>query len=178
MSNIKKLLKIKQKTFTSKDLSKILDIQNKSTLKMTTKRYVDKGILYRIKNGLFSLHDPLDINKQYLYQKLIKDFCYLSCESILVQKGIIFQKIYHHTFVGTRNRKIQYLDDSILVRQMNSLFLLNSTGIYKDNQGLLKADTERAVADILYYNPNYYFDNFKQINFSKVKRYQKQIRYA
>ena len=43
--------------------------------------------------------------------------------------------------------------------------------------GNLVATTERAVADMLYYNPKYHFDFSDSIDFEKVKHIQKEIGY-
>ncbi len=61
---------------------------------------------------------------------------------------------------------------------MKDEFLFNKTGILKDERGVLKADCERAVADMLYFNKNYYFDNPKGINWKKVKSYQNLIGFS
>ena len=61
---------------------------------------------------------------------------------------------------------------------MKDRFLFNKTGIVKDSTGVLKADCERAVADMLYFNKNYYFDNKSDINWQKVKSYQRLIGYS
>jgi len=39
------------------------------------------------------------------------------------------------------------------------------------------ASLERAVADILYFNPTYYFDAHNIIDWTKVKNIQKEIGY-
>lgn len=39
------------------------------------------------------------------------------------------------------------------------------------------ARLERAVADMMYFNPHYHFDNRKIINWKKVKEIQKAIGY-
>ena len=59
---------------------------------------------------------------------------------------------------------------------MNPKYLYNNTGIYmKDNQRI--ALTERAVADMLYFNPKYHFDRKDVINWEKVKEIKKEIGY-
>jgi hypothetical protein len=41
----------------------------------------------------------------------------------------------------------------------------------------MMANIERAVADLLYFNSNYYFDNKKRIDWKKVKKIQKEVGY-
>jgi hypothetical protein len=53
--------------------------------------------------------------------------------------------------------------------------LNNTIGIIQNDKGVFIADTERAVADMLYFQPNYHFDAYNLINWSLVKNYQKQI---
>ena len=59
---------------------------------------------------------------------------------------------------------------------MNPIYLYNNVGIYiKNNQRI--ASTERAVADMIYFNPKYHFDGENIIDWEKVKEIKKQIGY-
>jgi len=49
-------------------------------------------------------------------------------------------------------------------------------GIVHQN-GVFTADTERAVADMLYFNPKYHFDVPESIDFDKVRLIQKEVGY-
>jgi hypothetical protein len=56
---------------------------------------------------------------------------------------------------------------------MNSFSILPVLSI----KGIFMASTERAVADMLYFNPKYHFDIPESINFDTVKSIQKEIGY-
>ncbi len=57
---------------------------------------------------------------------------------------------------------------------MKDEFLFNKTGIV-EKDGVKQAITERAVADLIYYSPNYHFDAPSLIDWRKVKDIQKLI---
>jgi len=57
---------------------------------------------------------------------------------------------------------------------MKDEFLFNEIGITtRDN--VKEASIERAVADMLYYDANYHFDAPNLIDWSKVKKIQKEV---
>ncbi len=177
MYRITKLISSGRDILTTQDIALIWQINNPNTLYTTLKRYTQKGILFRIRKGVYSVK-PLD--KLSLFEvasTLIKGYNYLSCKTVLQKEGIIFQTSNQLTFIS--NKRSQFpLDNYIInVRQMKDEFLFNTTGISRNKNSLLIADKERAVADLLYFNKNYYFDNPKGINWKKVKSYQKLIGY-
>ena len=57
---------------------------------------------------------------------------------------------------------------------MKDDFLFNEAGVIEKNN-IKQAILERAVADIIYYNPNYHFDASSLINWKKVKKIQKEV---
>jgi len=65
---------------------------------------------------------------------------------------------------------------SFRYRKLKREFLFNPTGIIQQN-GVFVATAERAVADMLYFNPKYHFDIQESIDFDKVKFLQKEIGY-
>jgi hypothetical protein len=100
----------------------------------------------------------------------------LSTESILVLAGVIFQAAYTLTFVSDLSKKITVGPTSFLFRQLKPEFLHNPAGVINQN-GSFAATTERAVADMLYFNPRFYFDATDSIDFEKVKAIQKEVGY-
>jgi len=63
-----------------------------------------------------------------------------------------------------------------IFRQMADKYLFNSAGIIKNGE-CFEAALERAVADILYFSPKFYFDSPNLINWSMVKKIQKEVGY-
>jgi len=177
MYRINELIKTGKNIFSIKDLALIWNIKKDNTLYTTLKRYVKKGLLFRIKKGIYSITPIEKLSIVEIASALVAGYHYLSCETVLQKEGIIFQSSNQLTFVSNKSLSLKFKDYIIKVRQMKDRFLYNKTGIYKDKNGVLTADCERAIADMLYFNKNYYFDN-KNIDWKKVKSYQLQIGYT
>lgn len=174
MYRIDTLLKSDQKLFHTKDLALLWHIKNKNTLYTTIKRYVDRGILNPIHKGFYStipVHevDPVRLGIGYLHT-----FAYLSCESILVKHGIIFQKSEYITLVSNKSTRFNTGDSNYLVRKLSDQYLFNPKGITND-YGVYRADLERALADMLYFNRRYHFDARDKILWRKVRQIQKEV---
>jgi len=171
------LLKQNQKTFHADDLALLWDIDNKSTLNMTLKRFVDRGILKRIHKGFYATCDISNIDSLDIGFSYLNTYSYVSLETILVREGIIFQNINYITFVSSKSSVFCINTKMYRSRQLKDQFLNNSLGIVKiDNH--FEATMERAIADMLYFNPKYYFDNKDSINIDQVKFIQKEVGYV
>jgi len=176
MYRINELIKQDRKIYHSNDLAILWGISNKNTLYTTIKRYVKKGILIPIYKGLYSTVplqqlDPLELGKAIIHR-----YTYLSTESVLTQAGIILQATYAYTFVSSLSKRVTVGSMSFLFRQLKDEYLFHPGGIENQN-GIFVASTERAVADLLYYNPSYHFDIPENIDFEKVKLLQQEIGY-
>jgi hypothetical protein len=176
MYRIRELIQLDRKIFHTGDLAVLWDIYSKNTLYTTIKRYVKKGILIPVYKGLYSTVplsrlDPLELGKAIIHR-----FTYLSTESVLSQAGIIFQATYAYTFVSDLPKKITVDSMSFLFRKLKPEYLHNPLGILNQN-GIFMASPERAVADMLYFNPRYHFDAADIIDFEKVKLIQKEVGY-
>ncbi len=165
-----------RKVYHSNDLAILWNISNKNTLYTTIKRYVQKGVLISIYKGLYSTVPISELDPLELGRAIIHRYTYLTTESVLAQVGIISQATYAHTFVSNVSKKVTVEDVSFRFRKLKDEYLYNPTGIVQ-RDGNLIATTERAVADLLYYNPKYYFDFSESIDFEKVKQIQKEIGY-
>lgn len=162
--------------FRDTDLAVIWGITNKNTLYTMLKRYSQSGILNRIKPGIYSIVDPKTVSPEILGAKVIHSHCYVSTETVLRDEGIIMQNIQHTTFVSGKSKRFTVAGHSFISRQMKDIFLYNDAGIY-EKDGVLRATVERAVADLLYFDPFYYFDNDRAIDWKKVRKMQKDIGY-
>ncbi|KKP67898.1 MAG: hypothetical protein UR68_C0020G0008 [Candidatus Roizmanbacteria bacterium GW2011_GWA2_35_19] len=176
MYRIDTLLKLKEKLFHTNDLSLLWGITNKNTLYTTIKRYVQKGILIPIHKGFYSTI-PLDqLNPFKLAVGYLHQYAYVSCETVLIREGIIFQKENYLTLISGISKKFMISNHSYLVRQLSNNYLYHDREVDKVDT-VMTASIERAVADLLYFNPNYYFDNKKKIDWKKVKEIQIAIGY-
>jgi hypothetical protein len=176
MYRLNELIKSDRNVYHSNDLAILWNISNKNTLYTTIKRYVQKGVLIPIYKGLYSTVPVSELDPLELGRAVIHRYTYLTTESVLAQAGIISQATYAHTFVSSLSKKITVGDFSFLFRKLKDEFLFNPTGII-NKDGNFVATTERAVADMLYFNPKYHFDFSESIDFKKVKRIQKKIGY-
>ncbi len=170
------LLQLDRKIFHTNDLAILWGIADKHNLYMTITRYIDKGVLYPIYKGLYSTVPPGSLNPLELGQAIIHRYTYLTTESVLSQAGIISQTVYDYTFVANISKRVSVGSWSFRFRQLKEDFLYNPTGIVYQN-GVFIASTERAVADMLYFNHKYHFDIPESIDFEKVKLIQKEVGY-
>lgn len=176
MYRMKELLRLDQKLFHTQDLGRMWGITNLNTLYTTIKRYIQRGILIPVRKGLYATTSPDRIDPVRLGLAVVHNYAYLGCETILVREGVIFQVVQAITFVSLKSRKFEAGGSSYVVRQLNPSFLYQTIGI-DDSKGYLESSLERAVADMLYFNPHYHFDGADKIDWKAVKLIQKQIGY-
>jgi len=174
MYRIDSLLKSDQKLYHTRDLALLWGITNNNTLYTSIKRYIAKGILIPIQKGYYSTVplvsvDPVRVGVGYLHS-----FAYVSAESVLSQQGVIFQHSDYITLISNRSLKFKLGRYSYWVRKLRDLSLYNDYGITQEN-GVFTASLERAVTDIQYFNPRYYFDNRKKINWVEVNKIKKEV---
>ncbi len=176
MYRINELIKSDRNIYHTNDLAILWDISNKNTLYTIIKRYVQKGVFIPIYKGLYSTVPVSELDPLELGRAVIHRYAYLTTESVLAQEGIITQATYAYTFASSLSRKATFWDFSFVFRKLKDEYLYNPTGIVKKD-GNFVATLERAVADMLYFNPKYHFDFFESIDFVKVKHLQKEIGY-
>lgn len=174
MYKIDLLLKQERKLFHTKDLALLWRINNQNTLYTTVKRYVKKGILLPIHKGYYATSPIADMPPFLLAQGYLHTYAYLSTETVLIEKGVIFQQANYLTLISSVSKKFQIGNFSFLCRKLSAKYLLNPVGIVKERE-VIKSTLERAVADTLYFNPHYYFDKRDLINWRLVKKYQKEV---
>ena len=174
MYKINNLLKANQDLFHTSDIASIWGISNKNTLYTSIKRYVGRGVLIPVHKGFYATKPIEQIDSVRLGVGFLHNFAYQSCENILVEKGIIFQNILHITLISNRSCRFTIGSKEYLVRKIADKFLYNTIGIL-ETSGVYKATLERAVADILYFQPNYFFDAKDNINWRQVKKIQKEV---
>ena len=164
-----------QKLFHASDLKILWNISNQNTLHKSIARLIKKGVIFRVQKGFYSIVpidqlDPIEIGF-----RAIKNFSYLSTETVLSKNGIINQSPSKITFVSSLPANFTINNTSYLVRQLKPKCLNNSLGINQNDKGVFIASTERAIADMLYFQPSYHFDANSIIDWKLVKNYQQQI---
>lgn len=176
MYRISELNQLDRKLFHTNDLAVLWKISNRHNLYMTITRYVDKGILFPVYKGLYSTVplntlDPLELAKAIIHR-----YTYLTTESVLAQAGVISQRVYDYTLVANVSKRVVVGQWSFRFRQLKDEYLYNPTGVVQQGS-VFVASTERAVADLLYFNPKSHFDVPEMIDFDKVKLIQKEVGY-
>jgi len=176
MYRISELIRLDRKVFHTNDLAVLWGIANRHNLYMTITRYIDKGVLFPVYKGLYSTVPVSSLDPLELGAAIIHRYTYLTTESVLAQAGVITQRVYDYTFVADRSRRISVGQCSFRFRKLKDDFLYHPAGIVNRN-GVFVASTERAAADMLYFNPKYHFDVPESIDFNKVRSIQKEIDY-
>ncbi len=170
------LLQLDRKVFHTNDLAVLWGIANRHNLYMTITRYIDRGILFPVYKGLYATVPIASLDPLELGTAIIHRYTYLTTESVLWQAGIISQRIFDYTFVADRSKRVSVGEWSFRFRKLKDDYLYHPAGILNKN-GIFIASTERAVADMLYFNPKYHFDIQGGIDFDKVRSIQKEIGY-
>lgn len=161
MNKLNTLLKSGERLFHTQDLALLWGVYNRNTLYTTIKRYIKSGVLIKITKGLYSTVPIDEIDKFELGTALIHKYCYISCETVLFQEGVINQVVYPITFVSSVSLRTQFNGDQYIYRQAKPEILFNPEGI-EEKDGYFVATKERAISDMLYFNPKYYFDNIQK----------------
>jgi predicted transcriptional regulator of viral defense system len=175
-NRLKQLTTSGQILFRDTDLAVLWNITNKNTLYTTIKRYAKSGVLEKMKQGIYSIGVSCSNYLDLLGVKVIHNYCYISTETVLRNEGIIQQNIPYITFVSSLSKRFTVKDQSYISRQLRDEYLYNKEGIYTKDR-VNYATLERAVADLLYFNPKYYFDGGLRVDWKKVKEIQKIIGY-
>jgi len=173
---IRKLLQDSRYLYHTQDLAVLWAIDNSNTLHTTIKRYIKRGFLNKIYKGFYSTKPLKKINPIQLGIVGLHRYSYLTTESILIKKGLIFQETQYITLVSNVSKRFEIAGHKFLVRKMQDKYLHNETGITIQNE-VRSALTERAIADILYFNPNYHFDAKNIIDWKKVREIRNKIGY-
>lgn len=93
---------------------------------------------------------------------------YISFEFVLRSAGVIFQYDTSLTAASYLSRKTTIKNRVYAYRKLKNEYLLNTNGIKRLERGVNIASTERALLDLLYLNPDYYFDNLNVIDQEKL----------
>ena len=168
------LARQKEIIFHTQDLMVLWGIYNKNTLYTTIKRLAQKDTIYRIQKWMYSLLPISEIDPWLLGIKALHRFGYVSTETILSKYGVTNQLSSKITLVGEKSLKFKVAGHDYICRKLNDKFLHHTAGIIGIN-GIRQASLERAVADMLYFNPKFHFDNKKLINFKKVNELRKKV---
>ncbi len=170
------LAKTGEYIFHTRDLANLWHIKDRNLLYTTLKRYTKQGLLIRLYRGLYAIKPIDELDPLLLGLKVIHGFAYISTETVLMRAGIINQQSDTITLVSSKSMRFSIGGHHYTSRQLTDTYLFNPIGI-ENNRGIKTASPERAVADLLYFNPHAYFDAQELIDWSKVKKIQSSLSY-
>lgn len=152
----------------------VFTIQDCLLLFPTTKAQTVRNFFQRMKKKWIMCQAQWGIRtfKEYdhyeLWSKLKKN-SYISCETVLKQAGIIFQR---------QGNSLTFISDNTLqksvdwwfytYRKIQSTILLEPTWIIHTNHYAV-ATPERALCDMIYLSPDMYFDDLSSLSREKIK---------
>ena len=160
--------------FHGSDLASLWGITSKNTLYTTLKRYTKQKLIYRLWQGMYALKPAEQIDPLVLGIKAMHGYSYVSTETVLFNLGIISQRPSAVTLISSTSKRFSLASREYYCRQLADKYLYQTIGISMKD-GVREAEFSRAVADLLYYNPQAYFD--APINWREVKRMQKAVGY-
>ena len=170
------MAKLNEEVFHVDDLAALWQIKDKNTLHTTLKRYNQQKLLFRIYRGLYSIKPINKVNPFLLGVKALHAYAYISAETVISISGIITQDIRSITLISNKSKRFNIGEYDFYSRKLSERFLYNPAGIEIVN-GVKTASLERAIADLLYYNPKYFFDADSNISWKKVKAIQAEVGY-
>ena len=141
---IKSLQALNKGYFTTSDLEKITGL-SRNSLKVALHRFAEKGVLTRVKRGVYQLaFSQIDVPKianQLYYPS------YLSFESALSLYGILSQIPYTQTFATLKkSKKMTLWNTEAEFTQLKEVLYFG----YKLEHGIYIAEPEKALLDQLY----------------------------
>lgn len=176
LDKMAKIAKFGQVLYHTEDLANLWHIKNSNTLYTVIKRYIRKGLLFRVYKGFYSIKPIEELDAFLLGTKALHEYCYISAETVLSMEGIIQQNINYISFISSKSKRFSIGKNNYYSRRLKDEFLFQQEGIIEKN-GVKFATVNRAIADLLYFNPNAYFDSRKFINWKGVRNIQRKVGY-
>ncbi|EKE28357.1 MAG: hypothetical protein ACD_3C00071G0007 [uncultured bacterium (gcode 4)] len=174
--NITKLLELKKTVFTVEDLQKILDTNNKATIRNYMSRAKEKWLVESIYYWIWKVIWR-DVEIFELACKINKN-SYISFETVLKKEWVIFQ--YYDSIFLASDKSVERIALGKIFKtfKMKKSILLNPIWIIQAwNYSI--ASKERAICDKIYLSKNYYFDDLSSIDFKNLedisKIYNKRV---
>ncbi|HFE64690.1 MAG TPA: hypothetical protein ENK14_09805 [Caldithrix sp.] len=162
---------------------------NENYLKRQVSEWLKKGLLLKLKRGIYLINDANYLEKtsllsiaNYLYQP-----SYISLEFALRYYQLIPEEVYHITSVTTR--KTAHFKNSLAYfyyRHIKESLFWGFDTISVNNQSVFMALPEKALIDFFYLNLNdfinqrnswqsYRFQNIEKLNFNQLDEYLERI---
>jgi hypothetical protein len=147
-----------------KDIALLTGEVNFQSLNKKLNYYVRTGVLLNLRKGIYAK----PVFKMEELACAIYSPSYISLEYVLHKAGIVFQYDSRITTVSYLSRSIGVAGQTFLFRKIKGEILVNTNGVYRNDNHINIASEERAFLDLLYLNGDCYFDNLNPLNSSKV----------
>jgi hypothetical protein len=144
----------KRRVFNLKDIALLIGETRFVSLNQKLNYYVGTGRLLNPRRGIYA---KPGFTPEELACKIYRP-SYVSLEYVLQKAGIVFQFDSRITLVCTLSRTILYQDRTFSFRKIKGEILVQTAGIEMGDT-VSMASPERAFLDMLYLDPNFYFDN-------------------
>lgn len=174
MNYIKTLLHTRRTVFHTQDLRVLWGISNSNTLYTTIKRYVQRDVLFPVFKGMYTTIPLEQIDPWVLGISATHQYSYISCESILAKAGLLNAIPSAVTLVSSKAKKFSVANHRFVVRQLADQFLFHPYGILI-KQDARQATPERALADLLYFNPRTHLD--VNVPWDTIRHIQRTVGY-
>jgi len=154
-----------RKVFRLVDIAMITGETKLQVLVKKMNYYVGKGKIRNPRKGVYTktTYDPLELSCK------IYSPSYISLQYVLQRAGVIFQYDSQITIASYLSRKLDIEKQSYRYRKLKASILVNITGISQENNSNI-ALPERAFLDLLYLEPNFYFDNTNNLDISLMNK--------
>jgi hypothetical protein len=171
---IKELYKNNRLYFSGKDISDMLSI-NTASAKVTASRYVNQGLLFRLKRDFYITPNRLDsLNEEesFMVANILQTPSYISLVSALSYYSISTQQ--HRYFIESislkRTRNVTVRDYSFTYNKLKK-DLYGGFGLSRGKNGYFIAMPDKAMADIAYLSSlGRYKCDFEAVDFGKINK--------
>lgn len=149
--------------FSMAGISLMTDESREGILAKKLNYHVKEGRLLNPRRGFYAKNP---YNPEELASMLYTP-SYISLEYVLQKAGVVFQYDSCITVVSYLSRSVEVDGIEFCYRRIKGEVLANMSGITcRGNVNI--AIPERAFLDVMYLNPEYYFDNLRPLDFKKV----------
>lgn len=146
--------------FRLNDIALISGESNFTSLNQKLNYYVRTGKLQNLRKGIYA---KSNYNKEEFACSVYSP-SYISLEYVLQNAGIVFQYDPGITIISYLSRSIAIKNQVYQFRRMKENLLVNTLGIERKQNHVNIATAERAFLDMLYLEPNFYFDTIHSLN--------------
>jgi predicted transcriptional regulator of viral defense system len=160
MKQLYKLEQLKDLSYFDKNSLSLLTDLSGNTFDSNVKRWLERGLLVKLKNGIYTTGEFLKRNSnreeycEFIANKL-KEPSYLSLEYVLQKYGIISEAVYTFTSVTLKKPKIYRNSLGTFIYRNISDILFSGYEIKKISGFEIRvASKSKALFDFLYYKAN------------------------